>query len=650
MKKFRESFSAKLAVFTAMLASLVFLICYSVFFYFTHKAVKSEVETMAMCQLDNTVLRVTNLLTSVEQSASDMMTFIERHTDQADSMYTYARLIVEKNPNVKGCSIAFEPNYFSDKGYYFSAYAGREDDGTISVEQEGSESYNYLYMDWYQIPKLLNKPYWVDPFNDIYEDEVNGKIQIETICSYGSPIHDQEGNFIGVLSIDISQNWMSKIIGELKPYPNSYTIALGRGGIYLVHPDSTVLGSQTIFTEYMATGNEEIHKLGEQMVGCQRGMQSLKGDLSGGKEVSYVFYAPLEKIGWSVGLLCHESDIFSGLNSMKWMLIYMTVIGILAMMVICILSIRQRVKPLETLAKQAYVMAKGNFDMEIPVIRGVDEVALLSKAFRNMQHSLVDYIDELKSTTAKKERIEGELHIAHDIQMGMIPKIFPPYPDRDDIDIYASLVPAKEVGGDLYDFLILDNKFYFCIGDVSGKGVPASLLMAVCRNLFRTVAGQGLQPSEIVTMINDTMGESNESGMFITLFVAMIDMTDGTMTFCNAGHNPPVIIDKDGKASYMDVLPNIPAGLFDGMPFEQQEYGSIDGLTLFLYTDGLTEAEDIDQNQYGDDKLIDELTGRQDIKARQLIEYISATVKAHAGEAEQSDDLTIMTVKINIKK
>ena len=267
-----------------------------------------------------------------------------------------------------------------------------------------------------------------------------------------------------------------------------------------------------------------------------------------------------------------------------------------------------------------------------------------------MQHSLVDYIDELKSTTAKKERIEGELHIAHDIQMGMIPKIFPPYPDRSDIDIYATLVPAKEVGGDLYDFLILDNKFYFCIGDVSGKGVPASLLMAVCRNLFRTMAGQGLQPSEIVTMINDTMGENNESGMFITLFVAMVDMSDGNMIFCNAGHNPPVIIDNDGKASYMNVLSNIPAGLFDGMPFEQQVYGSIDGLTLFLYTDGLTEAEDIDQNQYGDDKLIEELTGRQDNKAQQLIEYISETVKVHAGEAEQSDDLTIMTIKINIKK
>lgn len=650
MKKFRESFSAKLAVFTAMLASLVFLICYSIFFYSTHKAVKKEVEKMAMCQLDNTVLRVTNLLNSVEQSANDILTFVETHTDEPDLMFTFARLVVEKNPNITGCSIAFEPDHFSDKGYYFSAYAGREQDGTITVEQEGSESYNYLYMDWYQIPKLLKKPYWVDPYNDIYEDEVNGKIQIETICSYGSPIHDQEGNFIGVLSIDVSQNWMSKIIGELKPYPDSYTIALGRGGIYLVHPDSTVLGSHTIFTEYMATGNEELHTLGEQMVGCQRGMQSLKGDLSGRKDNCYVFFTPLEQIGWSVGLVCHESDIYSGLNSLKWMLIGMTIIGVFAMIVICIISIRKRVKPLEELAKSAYVMAKGNFDMEIPVIRGVDEVALLSKAFRNMQHSLVDYIDELKSTTAKKERIEGELHIAHDIQMGMIPKIFPPYPDRSDIDIYATLVPAKEVGGDLYDFLILDNKFYFCIGDVSGKGVPASLLMAVCRNLFRTMAGQGLQPSEIVTMINDTMGENNESGMFITLFVAMVDMSDGNMIFCNAGHNPPVIIDNDGKASYMNVLPNIPAGLFDGMPFEQQVYGTIDGLTLFLYTDGLTEAENIDQNQYGDDKLIEELTGRQDNKAQQLIEYISETVKVHAGEAEQSDDLTIMTIKINIKK
>ena len=260
----------------------------------------------------------------------------------------------------------------------------------------------------------------------------------------------------------------------------------------------------------------------------------------------------------------------------------------------------------------------------------------------------MDYIEELKTTTANKERIEGELRIAHDIQMGMIPKIFPPYPDRNDIDIYATLTPAKEVGGDLYDFLILDEKFYFVIGDVSGKGVPASLLMAVCRNLFRTVAGQGFTPQQIVNSINNTMGESNESGMFITLFVGVIDLKTGHLSFCNAGHNPPVIIDREGKASFMDLVPNIPAGLFDGFDFEAQEYPSVDGVTLFLYTDGLTKAENKEKALYGDDHLIEFLTAKNDIAAKELVEMTGASVTAHADGAEQSDDLTIMAIRINV--
>lgn len=650
MKKFRESFSAKLSVFTALLASLVFLICYSIYFSYGAKAIKVEVEKMAMSQLDNAVLRINNVLETVQVGANNMLPFIERHLNEPDSMFVYARMVLEHNPNAYGCSISFEPDYFEEKGHYFSVYAGREDDGTIVLEQEGNETYEYFHMDWYQIPKLLNKPYWSDPFMDVYDNPVTGELEINKICSYGVPLHDAQGNVVGVLSIDINQKWLSDIIGEIKPYPNAFTVAMGRGGVYLVHPDSTMLGNETVFTKYLETGIEKIREIGEDVIGGGRGMEYLAGDLALPVGDAYFFYTPLTTVGWSVGLVCTEDDIYSGLNSMQWFLFFSTFIGMLVMMVLCVIFIRHRVKPLEELAQAANIIARGNFDMKAPLIRGHDEISMLSKAFRNMQRSLVDYIEELKTTTANKERIEGELHIAHNIQMGMIPKIFPPYPERDDIDLYASLTPAKEVGGDLYDFLILDNRFYFCIGDVSGKGVPASLLMAVCRNLFRTVASQGLQPSEIVRTINDIMGESNDSGMFITLFVGVIDMSNGHLTFCNAGHNPPVIISDKGEASYMDVLPNIPAGLFDGMEFEQQEYGSIDGVTLFLYTDGLTEAEDIEQNQYGDDKLIEELTNRHTMKAKDLIEHITATVHQHAGNAEQSDDLTTMVIKININK
>ena len=651
MKKFKESFSAKLSVFTALIASLIFVICYSTNFYLAQKAVKEEAEKMAMAELDNAVLRIHNITSSVEVCANNLMPFIKRNLSKPDEMFSLARMVVENNPNVKGCSISFEPDfYLKQKGHYFSAYAGRKADGTINVEQEGSQLYEYFYMDWYQIPKLLHQPYWTDPYSDVYENEENRTIQIEKICSYGLPIHDDNGKTVGVLTIDIDQKWLSKIISNLKPYPDSYTIALGRGGVYLVHPDSTILGSNTVFTKYLDSGIEEIKSFGERMTNGSRGMMVLSDDVTGGKGDSYIFYSPLKQMGWSVGIVCSEKDIYGGLNSMKRTLVIMTAIGILVMMIVCIVFIRSRVKPLEQLAHSANIIARGNFTKDIHVIKGDDEIALLSKAFCDMQHSLVEYVEELKSTTAKKERIEGELRIAHDIQMGMIPKIFPPYPDREDIDIYASLTPAKEVGGDLYDFLILDDLFYFCIGDVSGKGIPASLLMAVCRNLFRTVAGQGLNPSQIVKNINDTMGESNESGMFITLFVGMIDLLSGRMTYCNAGHNPPIIINKQGDASFMELISNVPAGVFEGMEYEQQEMETVDGLTIFLYTDGLTEAEDMEKKQFGEDRLIELLTNSQGESAMELVNHVASSVGNFVREAEQSDDLTIMAVRINVKK
>ena len=650
MKKFRESFAAQLSVFVALLASLIFFVNFATNFYYSRQAIKDEAEKLAMCELDNTVLRLNNILNTVENSANNMYPFITRHLADADSMYAYARMIVENNPVLTGCSLAFEPEHFKNKGHYYSIYAGREEDGSITIEQEGSKTYDYHYLDWYQIPKLLNSPYWTDPYNDVYEDPETGKLQIEQIFSYSMPIHDKQGNFVGVMALDIDQQWLSKIINNMKPYPNSHTIALGRGGVYLVHPDSTIIGNETIFTETLEGDFPEIRTVGELMTSAKRGMYAVSGENVTGGEDSYVFYTPLKRVGWSIGIVCPEGDIFGGYNRLKMWLIVMMAVGIFLMMVVCILVIRKRVHPLERLARSANVIARGNFDKEVPVIRGDDEIALLSRAFRDMQHSLVDYIEELKTTTANKERIEGELRIAHDIQMGMIPKIFPPYPDRKDIDIYASLTPAKEVGGDLYDFLILGEKFYFVIGDVSGKGIPASLLMAVCRNLFRTVAAQGLTPQQIVRSINDTMGESNESGMFITLFVGVIDLATGHLSFCNAGHNPPVIIPSDGKPAFMDLVPNIPAGLFDGFDFEAQEYPSVDGVTLFLYTDGLTEAENKSQELFGDNHLIDILTGKHHLLAKDLVELASNSVVAHANGAEQSDDLTIMVIRININK
>ena len=262
-----------------------------------------------------------------------------------------------------------------------------------------------------------------------------------------------------------------------------------------------------------------------------------------------------------------------------------------------------------------------------------------------MQHSLSTYVTELKETTASKERIESELSIAREIQMGMIPKIFPPYPDRDDIDLHAVLHPAKEVGGDLYDFYIDNNHLYFLIGDVSGKGIPASLFMAITRSLFRTLSQQVLSPAEIVSKMNGSISDNNESNMFVTLIVGILDLPTGILKLCNAGHNPPVLIQPDGKVSFMEFSTHLFAGIMEDVTYTDEEVTLEKGSKLFLYTDGVTEAENNMKQLYGDEKLLGTLSMNTSSDVRTTVDIIVHSVADHVQEAEASDDLTILLIQ-----
>ena len=271
-------------------------------------------------------------------------------------------------------------------------------------------------------------------------------------------------------------------------------------------------------------------------------------------------------------------------------------------------------------------------------------MGMLYDSFHHMQHSLADYMDELARTTANKERIESELRIASDIQMGMIPKIFPPFPDRKDIDLYATLTPAKEVGGDLYDFFVEDDRLYFTVGDVSGKGVPASLLMAVTRSLFRTMAPHFKVPADIVAALNDALSDSNESNMFVTLFLGVLNLKDGTLRYCNAGHNAPVRFGgtDSGDPAFIPVNPNLALGLFKGFPYLEQEMRLEAGTSLLLYTDGVTEAEDLTQQLFSDERLLNLLARECGSRPARVVEHLMQAIRTHTAEAEQNDDITIL--------
>ena len=256
--------------------------------------------------------------------------------------------------------------------------------------------------------------------------------------------------------------------------------------------------------------------------------------------------------------------------------------------------------------------------------------------------------DQLRETTAAKESIESELRIARDIQMSMVPSVFPEWPG---LDLYASMLPAKEVGGDLYDFVLLGDHLYFCVGDVSGKGVPASLVMAQTTRLFRSLATQEKRPAQIAQCINVEMTDDQVThGMFVTMFIGLLNLHTGRLLFCNAGHNPPVLIGGASGGTILTIESNAPVGLWSELEFVEEEIESIKGCPLFVYTDGLTEAEDADLKQFGEERMLDFLRHTKFTNSRQVIEAMRSEVEKHRNGKEPNDDLTMLCLSIQAEQ
>ena len=265
-------------------------------------------------------------------------------------------------------------------------------------------------------------------------------------------------------------------------------------------------------------------------------------------------------------------------------------------------------------------------------------VFIMIFAGRNLQN--------LMDVSTQRERMMSELEIAKAIQKAMLPKVFPPFADRSDLNIYGMVRPAKEIGGDLYDFYVRHDKLFFCVGDVSGKGIPASLVMATIRSLFRSITAHVERAHEVLIQMNDTLAEQNEQNMFVTLFVGILDLKTGELSYCNAGHNAPLIIrGEKAEVHTMDVHPNLPVGIMPGFEFAEQKLQLAYGDTLFLYTDGLTEAENIRHEQFGEDRMEKGLHSCLALRPREIVDTMDAQVAAFVGDAEQSDDLTLMAVR-----
>ncbi len=633
----RRKLSVRVSLWVVLFAAIIFIVALGFLFYQSRETVRQEAISRATQILDKTSLNVESILNRVEVASNMTAWLVQRHPNQADSMFVYSRGMLQNNPDFYNCSIAFEPYFFKDKGRYFSAYTKHVGDSLRTI-QGGSDNYQYFFMDWYLLPSLLDKPCWTEPYFDL-DVATNTS---EMVTSYCQAIKDNHGRMIGAINTSLSISWLSQTISAIKPYPNSYSIMIGRGGTYFVHPDSTKITRQTIFTQAMEQPDTALVALGHAM---QRGEEGMKHMNYNGAD-SYVFYKPLGQTGCSMAIVCPENDIFGGFDRLRRAVMAIVIVGLLLMLYMFMRIITSELQPLRRLAKGAETIASGNFDAQLPDLQRVDEIGQLSHSFSDMQQSLVKYIEELKETTAKKASIESDLRIASSIQMGMLPEKFPTKADHDDVQIYASLTPAKDVGGDLFDFYFRDEKLFFCIGDVSGKGVPASLFMAVTRAVFRTVSAHESMPDRIIIAMNKTMAGMNKTHMFVTLFVGVLDLPTGRLHYSNAGHDAPLLVG-DGVGE-LPCDANIPVGFMPKWKYTLQEAQIFTGTTIFLFTDGLTEAMDVDNAQFQMERINDvalKALSQQQQEPKQLIDQMTDAVHKFVGDAEQSDDLTMMAIQ-----
>lgn len=635
MKTIRESFSARLSLQVVMIAFVVFMAVFAVVFFSSKSIVRQEAESHAGSELSGTVYQIEDILHQVEAAAKNMEWIVHNHIDNPDTLYAMTRMMIKSNPHVIGSCVAFEPWFYAGKGELFAPYSYITDEGVVKDRNLGYVEYNYHAKDWYATPKRLDRDYWSEP----YFDEGGGDRLMST---YSHVLRDGKGKMFGVLTADISLDRLSGLVNGMKPYPGSYTLMISRLGNYLVHPKPERILHETIYTATMDMTDRSVTDLGDAMIRGEEGIHQLQND----DTLSYVFFKPVEGTEWSVAVVCPYRDVFAPLDKLSLVLVSVFMVGLLALLLFCVWSIRRAAYPLKLFSEAASRVAEGDLSTPLPEIRTKDELAHFRDSFAYMQRSLDDYICRLTETTRAKERIESELNIARKLQMSLLPNIFPPFPEWKTLDLYASLSSAKEVGGDLYDFFIRDRKLFFTVGDVSGKGIPASLFMAVTRSLFRIMAGSCDTPSEIAAKLNHAVMEQNDANMFVTMFIGVLDLVHGNLSYCSAGHNPPLLVELGNKISFLDTVPNIPIGVCDGFKFAEQRVMLPKESALLVYTDGLTEAENNQCELLGNERVLEDLSHLDCLSARNIVERMTKLVTAFAGEAQQSDDLTLLCVRL----
>ena len=624
-----KSFANRLSWTVIGVVSTVFLLAMSLVAIVSHQIIADEATRSVQHILHGTISDIEKPLNEVEISTQTVAAYMSSMTDQPEVLQSIARRTVEISDLINGCSILFFDKDGNIDPSHTPAFSYRDSTAAYDFHPD-AQQLQMLAEFWTQKTLETKTPSWTAPYPAFDSRQT-------LIATYCYPLMDADLNVYAIVAADLSVDWMEQKVEELRPYENSLaTIVCGENCLIGLKDTALVEQYKKSFID-----DKNFASLVEDI---QKNKDSLRKRVGKGRNMSFVVYGPLHN-GWNLSILCPYRDVLYRSSQMHAFLIIIGVLGLIVLFFVCRHVIRKMTKPITQLSDSALNMAKGNFKAQLPEIKSEDEMLTLHDSFVFLQNSIADYIEELKATTSANERMESELNVARNIQMGMLHRDFPPM-------LHALLIPAKEVGGDLYDYILKDGSLYFAIGDVSGKGVPASLMMAITSASLRFVSGLNLPLNQTLERINNGVSESNSHGMFVTLFVGRLDLSTGHLEYCNAGHNPILVMPPDAAPYLLKAKPNLAIGLMEGFGYEAESIDLKPGTRIVAYTDGVTEAERPDLAQYGVERL---LQWARDLKTdaeggeKAVVESLYDSVKHFAGDNPQNDDITIVSLKFGVR-
>lgn len=585
------------------------------------------------------------------QTARTALTFltVDQNVDER-MIYQLLRQNVSQNPFIYGSAAAFEEGAFQPGKKLFCPYVyrgktgpketlkdqGRELDGDGLYEIDiARDAYDYRQSDWYRLAKESGKAFWTEP----YFDEGAGNVIMVT---YSAPFF-KNSTFRGVVTVDIRVDDLRKLIYKEKLADPDAFVITSREGRYIWHPIPDYIMRETVFSGAEKRGRTDLISLGKAIISGEKG-SSLVKDFKGRKKM-FIFYAPIPSTGWSFAATVPEATVMGPMLLQLAKVGGILAAGLLLILALLLFLSRRITRPVREFAALAKEIGEGHFETPFKEDFAADEIGDLAESFKKMVRGLKDYMEALTRETAKRQQVESELQIARDIQLSLLPKIFPPFPERKEFDLYGKNGPARFVAGDFFDFFFIDGKtLVFTIADVSGKGIPAAMFMVITRTLIRNIAEAGKPPAEVLNEANKLLFENNERGMFVTLFLGYYDIQNGKVWYVNAGHHQPYCMDRSGTVRKFGRVTGTILGISADTKYEDAHEVLNPGETLILYTDGFPEARTPSGEFLNEKRFRALLEGHADEPVMDLCDRVFQNVMDFQ-EQKPADDLTILGLK-----